>query len=1024
MKFKFKIQKYQTDAVENTVSVFAGQPSQSAGLLYRRDLGKRDPAAIAGMEDDSGYRNHDVALSAAQLLQNIKDIQAASCITPSAKLAQGVNGTVSLDIEMETGTGKTYVYIKTMFELNKRYGWSKFIVVVPSVAIREGVAKSFKMLEEHFMEHYGKKARWFVYDSSDLGAIDRFSSDAGLNVMIINTQAFASSLNEEKAKKEGRAGDKAARIIYSEQDSFASRKPINVIAANRPIIIMDEPQRMEGNATQAGLKQFNPLFTLNYSATHRTRHDTVYALDALDAYRQRLVKRINVIGFEVKNLQGTGRYMYLDDIVLSPNHAPRARIEIEVRSQAGNISRQTKTFNYGDTLIAASGGLNEYDGYTITEISPVGYVTFRNGATIYKGEVSGDTNEEYLQRVQIRETVKAHLRKEHELFRRGIKCLSLFFIDKVENYRIYDAEGNAAKGKFQQILEKEYKRQAEEAARQTTDEEYAGYLRRFEPEQVHKGYFSIDKKGRAIDSSTRRGTDISDDTPAYDLILKDKERLLSFEEPTRFIFSHSALREGWDNPNVFQICTLRHANAEIAKRQEVGRGLRLCVDRDGTRQDAEQLGDEVHDINVLTVIANESYTDFTKSLQKDIHASLRERLREHPRQVTTDYFKGKNIILANGSTHEITDSEAARIKTWLEDNGYADSEGNIQPSFMQSVNEGTLAPMPTRALKNMADAVVKLVLNDPSATDGMITDARTTVLNRLNRENFNKEAFQALWKEINHQYVYTVSYDSKELAANAVKHLDAELSVRQLHYVRVEGEQDAENVDQFGNQRTAAEQLASECTSTVAYDLIGEIAHGANLTRRTVGNILQSIKPEKLALFRNNPEDFIRNATRIIREQKAAMIVQHIHYKMTEGKYSSDIFATASEVPFDRALEANKHVMDYVVTDSKVERDFASDLERATEVEVYAKLPRSFQIPTPVGNYAPDWAIAMIRDGVKHIFFIAETKGSLSSMDISPVEQSKIDCCKQLFEELSSYKVRYHKVTSYEDLVNEFNAVR
>ncbi len=457
MKFKFKIQKYQTDAVENTVSVFAGQPSQSAGLLYRRDLGKRDPAAIEGMEDDSGYRNHDVVLSAAQLLKNIQDIQTASFITPSAKLAKGVNGTVSLDIEMETGTGKTYVYIKTMFELNKRYGWSKFIVVVPSVAIREGVAKSFKMLEEHFMEHYGKKARWFVYDSSDLGAIDRFSSDANLNVMIINTQAFASSFNEN-------ANTKAAQIIYKPQDSFASRKPIDVISANRPIIIMDEPQRMEGNATQAGLKQFNPLFTLNYSATHRTRHDTVYALDALDAYRQRLVKRINVIGFEVKNLQGTGRYMYLDDIVLSPNHAPRARIEIEVRSQAGNISRQTKTFDYGDTLIAASGGLNEYDGYTITEISPDGYVSFQNGATIYKGEVSGDTNEEYLQRVQIRETVKAHLRKEQELFRRGIKCLSLFFIDKVENYRIYDAEGNAAKGKFQQIFEDEYKRQAEEAA--------------------------------------------------------------------------------------------------------------------------------------------------------------------------------------------------------------------------------------------------------------------------------------------------------------------------------------------------------------------------------------------------------------------------------------------------------------------------------------------------------------------------------------------------------------------------------
>lgn len=1013
MKFKFKIQKYQTEAVENTVSVFSGQPSHGVGLLYRRDLGRRDPTTLAGIEDESGYRNHDVELSPDQLLKNIQEIQAASCITPSAKLAKGVNGTVSLDIEMETGTGKTYVYIKTMFELNKRYGWSKFIVVVPSIAIREGVAKSFKMLEEHFMEHYGKKARWFVYDSSRLDEIDRFSSDANLNVMIINTQAFAKSFRES-------ADNKVTRIIYNKQDSFASRKPIDVIAANRPIIIMDEPQKMEGEATQAGITQFNPLFTLNYSATHRKRHDTVYALDALDAYRQRLVKRINVIGFEVKNLHGTGRYMYLDDIVLSPSHAPKARIEIEVRSQAGNISRKTKTFDSGDTLIAASGGLAEYDGYTITEISAAGYVTFQNGVTIYKGEVSGDSTEEYMQRIQIRETVKAHLRKEQELFRRGIKCLSLFFIDKVENYRIYDADDNAAKGKFQQIFEEEYKRQAEEAASQTTDEEYAEYLRGFEPEQVHKGYFSIDKKGRQANPSTRRGSDITDDIPAYDLILKDKERLLSFGEPTRFIFSHSALREGWDNPNVFQICTLRHANAEIAKRQEVGRGLRLCVDQNGTRQDAEQLDDEVHGVNVLTVIANESYADFTKSLQRDIHASLRER----PRQVTTDYFKGKNIMLDDGSTHEITDSEAAHIKTWLEDNGYADSEGNIQPSFMQSVNGGTLESLPKPLKRNMTEAVVKLVLNDPSATDGMITDARTTVLNRLNRENFNKEAFQTLWKEINHQYVYTVSYDSEELAANAVKHLDDELSVRQLHYVRVEGTQDAENVDEFGNQSTQTTQLTDVCTSTVAYDLIGEIAHGANLTRRTVGNILQGIKPEKLALFRNNPEDFIRNATRIIREQKATMIVQHIRYKMTEGKYSSDIFATTSDVPLDRVLEAKKHVMNYVVTDSTIERNFASDLEKASEVVVYAKLPRSFQIPTPVGNYAPDWAIAMTRGGVKHIFFVAETKGSLSSMDISPVEQSKIDCCTRLFKELSSGKVHYHKVTSYEDLMNEMTKAK
>lgn len=1018
MKFKFKIQGYQTDAVSNTTVIFTGQPNRD-NAHYRRDLGKLAAGTMREMLDDDGYRNADVELSSKQLLENLHSVQTLAGVPLSKSLTKidGL-GAVNLDVEMETGTGKTYVYIKTMFELNKLYGWSKFIIVVPSIAIREGVAKSFRMLEEHFMEQYGKKARWFIYNSSNLNQLDQFSQDAGLNVMLINTQAFAASLKEGGRSKE-------SRIIYSKRDEFASRRPIDVIAANRPIIIMDEPQKMEGAATQAALKQFNPLFVLNYSATHRTRHDTVYALDALDAYRERLVKRIRVIGFELKNLRGTNGYMYLEDIVLSPSKPPMARISIEVKNAAGEPRRHFKTLGVGDSLFIASNELEEYRGYDIAEINPgntahpVGYVTFTNGVTLRKGEIIGDSNELHMQRVQIRETIKAHLEKERQLFKEGIKCLSLFFIDEVAKYRKYDENGESVKGVFQTIFEEEYARLVNEEFH-IFDEEYNEYLRRFYPYQTHRGYFSIDKKGKMVDTKTKRGSDVSDDASDYDLILRDKERLLSFDEPTRFIFSHSALREGWDNPNVFQICTLRHSNSTTTKRQEVGRGLRIAVDKNGVRQDKELLGDDVHNINVLTVIANESYADFTNALQKE----TREALRERATKASTDYFKGKTITL-DGQPHVVTDSEASRIMIYLEDSGYVDDTGNITPKYHADREAGTLVPFPAK-LQPMVEGVTRLInsIFDPSLLDGMTENGGKTKLPepKLNA-NFYREEFQALWKEINHQYVYTVSYNSDELIKNAILHLNSdELQVRTLRYIKTEGKQHEDEVTEFGDTKSSSQELTDVSTSSVKYDLIGQIAKGANITRRTAAKILQGLRPAKLTLFRNNPEEFIRKVVQIIREQKATMIVDHIHYHLTDGTYDSDIFTAASKAEFDKAYQATKHVTDYVVSDSIGERNFAHDLDEATEVVVYAKLPRSFNIPTPVGNYAPDWAIAMQKGNVKHIFFIAETKGSLSSMQLNAIENAKIDCCTQLFKEMSTDNVKYHKVICYQDLIDAMTA--
>ena len=736
--------------------------------------------------------------------------------------------------------------------------------------------------------------------------------------------------------------------------------------------------------------------------------------DALDAYRQQLVKRIHVKGFELKNLRGTSGYMYLDSIELSPKRPPMARIEIETKTASGTIVRKTKTFGTGDSLREES-GLAEYEGFTLSEINAKGYVTFLNGVTLRRGEVTGDTNELTMQRVQIRETIKSHFEKERQLFKRGIKCLSLFFIDEVAKYKSYDEEGNEVKGVFQKIFEEEYARLVSDEFH-IWDEDYNEYLNRFTPQEVHRGYFSIDKKtNRVTDGKIEKKTGLSDDISAYDLILKNKERLLSFDEPTRFIFSHSALREGWDNPNVFQICTLRHSNSTTAKRQEVGRGLRLCVDKNGVRMDKELLGEDVHEVNKLTVIANESYADFTGALQKE----TREVLRERAAKATVAYFTGKQIKIGE-ELHTIDESEASRIIIYLEDNGYIDEDKHITPEYREAIANGSVAPLPPK-LQAIAEGVTRLInsIFDPKALDDMVVEEKTTIPeNKLNK-NFGKDEFQALWKEINHKYVYTVSYDSNELIEKAILHINAELDVKQLRYIMVEGMQDEKQVTEFGDTSSQSNQLTDVCTSTVRYDLVGDIAKGANLTRRTVIKILQGIKESKLYLFKNNPEEFIRKVIGIIKEQKSTMIVESIHYNMTEGKYDSNIFTVSCKKDFDKAYEAKKHITDYVFSDSKGERQFAQDLDEAKEVVVYAKLPRTFQIPTPVGNYAPDWAIAMEKDGIKHIFFIAETKGSMETMEFRGVEKAKIKCAEKLYNSISSAKVKYHEVTSYSDLLDK-----
>ena len=1024
MKFKFKIQQYQTDAVNAVINVFKGQPFNDK-VSYLRDLGNiTSPTQKSFLEEDltfngdgSGFENAPIALSDTQLLDNIRSLQLENNIKQSSALSKPLgNGCrCSLDIEMETGTGKTYCYIKTMFELNKVYGWSKFIVVVPSIAIREGVKKSFEVMEDHFFETYGKKARFFIYNSKNLNQLDNFSASKDIYVMIINSQAFAQSL------KEG-ANNEAARIIYNKQDSFGSRRPIDVIAANRPIVILDEPQKLGGDATQTSLKRFNPLFSLNYSATHRDTHNLIYVLDALDAYNKKLVKKIEVKGFELKNLHGTEGFVYLSKILVDPVKPPMARLSFDMRKADNSVIRATKTVSVNDSLYDLSKGnsdipLEEYkDGYVIKEINPVdNTVTFLNGLVLSVDEVKNDISERDMRQIQIRETIISHFEKEERLFNLGIKCLSLFFIDEVAHYRKYDEDGNEVLGDFGVMFEQEYTSVLNEYL-SLIETPYIKYLKSINVKDTHKGYFSIDKKGRAVNSAVNRKGEC-EDISAYDLILKNKERLLSFDEPTRFIFSHSALREGWDNPNVFQICTLKQSGSEINKRQEVGRGMRLCVNSAGDRIDSSFTALKVHDINVLTVIASDSYKDFVSDLQRDI----KETLYERPTKATREYFAGK-IIRVGDEMVEITKEQAAKIERYLIRNDYIDDDGNVTDTYRQDAETGKLAPL-SEELAPMADGIHKLIqaIFDEKVLDEMVTSANKPKItdNDLN-ERFSQKEFQALWKRINHKYAYTVEFDSDELVEKSVSAINKELFVTELTYKRTIGSQ-GESILEFNEEKTRTTTLKNTAGSSVPYDLIGQICKGTKLTRKTVVKILKGLRADIFAMFAKNPEEFITKVIDFIDEQKATMFVDEIKYNITdEEPYSSDIFTVSKNLlSLDKAYRADRHITPYVIYDSDTEKNFAIDLDRAKdEVCVYAKLPRGFKIPTPVGDYSPDWTIAFYEGKVKYIYFVAETKGSMDSMQLKGAEKAKINCAKRLFAMINDGEVHYDVVDTYQHLMN------
>ena len=1007
MKLKFKHQQFQKDAAQAVTDVFFGQPYVDAHT-YQIDQGT---GGSGNFFEQIGTSNMPLKIERETLVDNIRNIQMRQGMKPIERLEGGSD--LKLTIEMETGTGKTYTYIKTMYELNAKYGWSKFIIVVPSVAIREGVKKSFDMLQDHFAEDYGKRIQYFIYDSSQPTKIDIFASDTNMHVMIINTQAF-------------NARGEDARRIDMKLDSFRSRKPIDVIAATNPIVIIDEPQSVLGanrsNATREKLEKFKPLFTLLYSATHRRDdvYNMIYRLDAMDAYNKKLVKKIAVKGIEQKGSTATNGYFNLQEIVISTGN-PQARISFDVKSQTG-VKQTTKTVDEGFNLYDHSGELAEYkDGYIIQSIDGrEGSVTLLNGQKYYEGDVVGAANEDALRRIQISETIFTHLERERELYRKGIKVLSLFFIDHVDNYRLYLEGGATANGKFAEMFEEEYQKAVESLQLNFDEDAYAQYLKKWQPEQVHQGYFSKDRKGNFVNSRVERGTTDSNDKDAYDLIMKDKERLLSFEEPVRFIFSHSALKEGWDNPNVFQICTLKNSDNETKKRQEVGRGMRLCVNNLGERQDEDVLGMDVHETNVLTIIASESYDDFAKKLQTEIAEVVSDR----PVLVTATLFNDQVVYDQKGNIHKFNNEEAVGIVEMLAYQGYV-RKGRLTDKYHQDKKSKALDFDEYNAVK---DAIV-LMLDKIYDPDKLMPDNSRKVREaHFDKSKFDKKEFQNLWKKINTKTYYTVDFETGELIKNAIKEIDDHLAVSEIRIMvgsgeleKIQDKQSLQNQSAMTSAKVKTIHVKEAIGGSVTYDLIGKLVEATQLTRHAIVQILTGIKDATFKQFRNNPEEFIIKVGNMINQVKALAVIQHIEYHKMEERFETDIFAesTLKGKLGINAIESAKSLYDLVVVDSQgIEKKFAEELEAHDDVVVYTKLPRGFYINTPMGKYNPDWAIALKEGDVKHIYFVAETKGSLESGQLRGTEAAKIECARQHFQTISSGDIKYDVVTCYSDLMN------
>ncbi|MDT9546640.1 MAG: DEAD/DEAH box helicase family protein [Chlorobium phaeovibrioides] len=987
---------FQKQAIESVAGVFEGQEICQTNFTVA-PLRFSKQMEFHTMENNLGIGNR-LKLLPEDIHKNIRKIQLQNGLAPSEKM-----DAMDFTVEMETGTGKTYVYLRSIFEMNRLYGFTKFIIVVPSIAIKEGVAKSLEITAEHFKELYENVTfDAFVYDSSKLSDVRNFATSPDIQIMVINIDAFRKSFTDpEKENK--------ANIIHRSHDRMTGAKPIEYIQETNPIVIVDEPQSVDTTSkSKEAIRSLNPLCTLRYSATHIDKHHMLYKLDSVDAYEQKLVKQIEVAGVEVKDGHNKA---YIKLLSVNNKKSPiTAKIEIDCRMKNGNINRKAMVVSSGADLLDAkySGGRDIYDGYIIEDIyceKGNEYISFTSKPEILKlGQAIGEVDPDEYKRLQIRKTIEEHLDKEMRLRPQGIKVLSLFFIDKVANYRWYDEDGNPQKGKFALMFEEEYARAIRKPKYSTL---FEGADLDTVAAGVHNGYFAVDKKKDATGNEmlTDASGNTAADESAYNLIMKEKEKLLGFDFKLKFIFSHSALKEGWDNPNVFQICTLNETNSVIKKRQEIGRGLRICVNQDGER---------VHgfEVNTLTVMANESYEKFAEQLQKEIEQEEGIKFG-----VVEEHLFANIVVPVDDYNNEYLGVDASK-KLWdhLKTTGYIDTKGKVQDSLNTALKSGELElPEEFKEHAPQIAAVLKKVSGNLNIKN---RDDKKKV--SLNKAVFLSPEFKELWDRIKYKTTFRVDFDVEALAKKCAEEIKANLLVGKARFIYRKAKAE---IDRGGIQTSMIRETASiyESRSFELPDLITYLQNETNLTRRTIVKIIND--SGRLESFKNNPQKFIEQASTIIQHQMRLFVVDGIKYHKIGDDYfyAQELFTDNELFGYlqKNMVESQKSVFDHVVYDSDVELEFATAFERSDDIKLYAKLPDWFKIDTPLGTYNPDWAVLIEVDGKEKLYFVVETKSTLFTDALRPTEKAKIACGKEHFKALGK-EVEFAVTNAFEDFSGKY----
>ncbi len=979
---------YQLQAIESVCDLFRGQEICRTDFTVLKSTSGR--AFLPGIETDKGIGNR-LTLLDDEILKNLQEIQLRNGLPIDSAIRS-----YDFTVEMETGTGKTYVYLRTIFELNRRYGFTKFVIVVPSIAIKEGVYKTLQITEDHFKGLYaGVPFDYFVYDSKKLGQVRNFATSPHIQIMVVTVGAI---------------NKKDVNNLYKDSEKTGGEKPIDLISATNPILIVDEPQSVDGGLKgkgKAALEAMNPLCTLRYSATHKDKHHMVYRLDAVDAYERKLVKQIEVASAIVEAAHNKPYVRLLS--VKNKGMLLFAEVELDVQTRSGVKRKKVKVYD-GDDLEQTTGRAL-YANHRIGEISAKKgnefmELRYPGGECFLRpGEAYGDVDQKALVRQMIRRTIKEHLDKEKRLRPRGIKVLSLFFVDEVAKYRQYDAEGNSIKGEYACIFEEEYKRFAKHP-------DYRDLFERidfnYSAEEVHNGYFSIDRKkirGKTVEMFKDTKGESKADEDTYSLIMRDKERLLSLNEPLKFIFSHSALREGWDNPNVFQICTLRDIRTELARRQTIGRGLRLCVDQQGRRVRDDN-------VNILTIIANESYEEFARNLQQEIEEDTGIRFGV----VEKHQFASIIQIQDEGQEKPLGAEQSEVIWHFLKKNQFINTKGKVQDKLRKALKENTLTlPQEFEKQREQIITVLKKLAGRLE-----IKDANERKIIRLRKEVYLKPEFKELWERIKYKTTYRVRFNNEKLIQDCIDDLKLAPPIpkTRLQWRKADIE--------IGKAGVVAEEAGSYMTVVLNEenldlpDLLTELQDRTQLTRRTLLRILKESK--RLIDFKHNPQAFIDLVAEIINRCKQLVLVDGIKYYRLGDYYAQELLEQEELTGYlKNLLEAKKSVFEHVVYDSDVERRFAMEMERNDAVKLYVKLPHWFKVPTPLGSYSPDWAVLIDTDKGERLYFVVETKGGLLPGELRDREKAKIACGQVHFETIGKdidNPAQYVVANKLDDIVN------